>query len=153
MYKRWVSALIKKAETNCPYEICNYLKINVITSNLGSLNGYYIQSNGVGFIYINNSLDKYAQRAICAHELGHAVLHTNLNIRFMSECTLFSKNKFEYQANLFGAYLTLTGIEERLSDYNGFTKHEIAAIEYVPVEYVELYFNNFLLREHNTPPI
>lgn len=137
-HSKWASFMVREFGTNNPYEICQYLNINVSKVHLGSLNGYYTQSSGKGHIYINNALDEHMQRAICAHELGHAVMHTDVNIRFMVECTFFSKSKFEREANLFGAHLLLHDIRGRIADYENLTHYEIAAVECVPVEYIEL---------------
>jgi Zn-dependent peptidase ImmA (M78 family) len=134
--------MVGRYGTNDPFELCDYLDIIVAKEDMGSLNGFYTLSDGTGCIYINKSLDGPAQRAICAHELGHAVLHTDVNIRFLTECTFLSANRLEGEANRFGAYLLLHDIAARIGDYHGWTFQAVAANEYVPVEYVEIVFKS-----------
>jgi hypothetical protein len=136
----WASYLIGKYGTDDPFELCGHVGISVYKIELGSLNGFFTLSDGTGHIYINAGLDGPAQRAICAHELGHAILHTDINIRFLTECTFFSPNRFEREANRFGAYLLLNDIAGRIGDYEGWTYPAVAAQEYVPVAYVEIVF-------------
>lgn len=40
---------------------------------------------------------------VCAHELGHALKHTDLSTYYISNCGI--KNKFEYQADQFATAL------------------------------------------------
>lgn len=47
------------------------------------------------------------QRFVCAHELGHVVLHPNVNTPFMKAHTLFSIDKFEKEANTFAVELLM----------------------------------------------
>ena len=43
----------------------------------------------------------------CAHELGHSILHPNVNPPFLRKHTLFSIDKIERQANAFAVELLL----------------------------------------------
>ena len=47
------------------------------------------------------------QRTVCAHELGHAVLHTHANTPFLRKNTFFSVDKLEIEANTFAALLLI----------------------------------------------
>ncbi|WP_244961036.1 ImmA/IrrE family metallo-endopeptidase [Bacillus paramycoides] len=47
------------------------------------------------------------KKFVCAHELGHAILHPDANTPFMRENTLFSTEKIEVQANYFATKLLL----------------------------------------------
>lgn len=56
----------------------------------------------LGEIYISNFVDKFAQEVLCAHELGHLLIHRN------HELCLFDTEIGpieEYEANLFAFYL------------------------------------------------
>jgi Zn-dependent peptidase ImmA (M78 family) len=44
---------------------------------------------------------------VCAHELGHAILHAKINTPYLSAYTLFSVAKIERQANTFAVELLL----------------------------------------------
>ena len=56
----------------------------------------------LGSIYINKNVDKYSLQILCAHELGHLLIHRN------NELCLFDTEigpEEEYEANLFAYYL------------------------------------------------
>ncbi len=76
---------------------------------LGNLKGFYICERGTPYIIINDALDERTARIVCAHELGHDVLHRELAQGGIREGTLFlSNNKTEREANLFAAEILLT---------------------------------------------
>lgn len=55
----------------------------------------------------NENVPEHLQAFVCAHELGHALLHRNINTPFLSKNTLFSIDKIERQANTFAVELLL----------------------------------------------
>lgn len=96
---------------------------------LGSLKGFYLFENERRYIIINKSLDKLVQQTVCAHELGHDMLHRELSTGGMRESTLFlSNNKTEREANLFAAEILLTD-KETLSVLSYAATTEDAAYE------------------------
>lgn len=100
-----VSNLTKKWETRDPYQLCKYLKINVIYRELGGIKGYYTKCLRKKFIIINSELDEFSEKIVLAHELGHALLH-NDDILFMKSCFVCHKSSlYEKEANLFTTYL------------------------------------------------
>jgi len=77
--------------------------------DLGSLKGFYLCENGRRYIIVNSGLDRIVSRTVCAHELGHDMLHRELSAGGMRENTLFlSSNKTEREANLFAAEVLLS---------------------------------------------
>ncbi len=92
---------------------------NVWVRQLGGLKGFYLFENGSRYIVINEDLDKVMKAVVCAHELGHDMLHRELSEEGIRENTLFlSGNKTEREANLFAAEVLISdedilgGIEE-----------------------------------------
>lgn len=82
---------------------------------LGSLKGFYIRENGVSYIVVNEALDDVMKRVVCAHELGHDVLHRELSENGLRESTLFLEtNRTELEANLFAACVLIS--DEELLD-------------------------------------
>lgn len=80
--KEMVRGLITKYKTRSPFKICTNLKINVVFSNdlPNRVNGLYLNSPDYGkIILINSSLKGCKLDKVCAHELGHALLHSNIN--------------------------------------------------------------------------
>lgn len=85
---------------------------NVWFRELGSLKGFYLCENGKRYIIVNQSLENIVQRTVCAHELGHDMLHRELSSGGIRENTLFlSNNKTEREANLFAAEILITDKE------------------------------------------
>lgn len=129
--------LVKKHETNCPFSIAKNKGIIVMYQDLGSAWGHYFMYKRVPIININSNLDPHTQRIVCAHELGHAVLHRDINTSFMRNHTLLSVDKIEVEANTFAAHLLIPDIEFT-ECYEQITFNDIASIHNVPIELVEL---------------
>lgn len=88
---------------------------------LGGLKGFYLFENGRRYIVINDDLDKITKAVVCAHELGHDMLHRELSEEGIRENTLFlSGNKTEREANLFAAEVLISDedILGEISEYN-----------------------------------
>ena len=74
--KRHVKILVKKYNTRNPYELADYLKIEIRRASLPlHIHGFYDRVLRRKFIVINSELESYLQRQTCAHELAHALLH------------------------------------------------------------------------------
>lgn len=106
---------------------------------LGSLKGFYICENGLRYIVINEQLSRSLARVVCAHELGHDILHREFSADGIRENTLFlSSNKTEREANLFAAEILLSD-EDVLSELRYNTEIDALAYELdVPKELVML---------------
>ncbi len=139
-----VLQLKQKFDTECPYELAGYLNIHVLNHDLHKeIRGYYKYDRRNQFIVINSNLDEYYQRVVCAHELGHAVLHKKVNTPFMRQNTFLSVEKIELEANRFAAHL-LVPDESLFDSYDQMTIYNIASLHNVPVELVELKFKGLL---------
>lgn len=103
-----IDNLQKKYLTTNPYELASLLNIKVILFNLHEeINGYYKYDRRNKYIVINNNLSQEMQKVVCAHELGHAILHTRHNTPFMRQNTFFSVDRIEVEANYFTTHLLL----------------------------------------------
>lgn len=96
-----VSRLKMKYQTDDPYEICEYLDIQVMERPMGksprSCKGFFLVSSRCKLIVINSDLPDSIQRIIIAHELGHAVLHSDSAINTFHEFAMFEDtNRMEY---------------------------------------------------------
>ena len=114
--KGTVETLIKKYNTTDPFAIANALGIRIVYENLGAIYGYFDVHFRVKKIHLNNSIDESLLHFVCAHELGHSVLHPDLNTPFLSKYTLFSIDKIERQANTFAVELLLP--DDILTEYS-----------------------------------
>ena len=105
--KEKVKKMKKKYRTNDPFELCEKLGIWVYMVPLGKTQGHYTYAKRKKVFFINECLSDVEKYFCCAHELGHALLHTKSNVYFNSSNTFFIQNKFENQANEFAAELIL----------------------------------------------
>ncbi|PES11553.1 hypothetical protein CN501_19355 [Bacillus cereus] len=134
--KNTVQQLCKKHNTKDPFELAQRLNINIFFHDLHEeINGFYKYEKRNKFIAINSNLSSTMQRTVCAHELGHAVLHPNANTPFLRKNTLLSVDKLEIEANTFAALLLID--ENSIAPYD--TKARIAYKNNVPVELLEFY--------------
>ncbi|HHY72660.1 MAG TPA: ImmA/IrrE family metallo-endopeptidase [Bacillus bacterium] len=100
-----VGQLIKKYGTSNPYKIAGQLKIAIVFEPLGSIYGYYSRTHRTKVIHINEAVTERKQLFTCAHELGHAILHQDVNTPFLKKHTFFSTDKIEVEANTFAVEL------------------------------------------------
>lgn len=133
--------LIKTHGTNCPFSIAKDKGISILYSDLGSVYGYYFVYKRIPIININEALEESMQRVVCAHELGHAILHPKVNTSFMKRTTFFSLDKYEKEANKFAAELLIS--DEDIYEINNLEK--TACLHGVPLELVKL---KHCCREH-----
>ena len=101
--------LIDRHQTRDPFELCDFLGIKYFFKDIGSLQGMFTFLCEKPVIFISNRLDTYQQRQVCAHELGHALLHTSIaKERFLQEFELYNMNDVvEYEANAFSSFLLI----------------------------------------------
>lgn len=105
---------------------------------LGGLKGFYIFENDCRYIVINDELDDVTKTVVCAHELGHDVLHKDFSEGGIRESTLFlSNNKTEREANLFAANILVSDsdILEEITYHNDISS--VAANIGYPIEIIE----------------
>ena len=103
-----VEILVTKYKTTDPFELADSLDITVRSELLPSyIRGIFTRIFGYAYIVLNSELDNNWKRAICAHELGHAVLHNHLDYKFITMNTLFIASKYEREANIFAGYLLM----------------------------------------------
>lgn len=124
---------IKKYQTNCPFQIAKEKGIVILYEDLGSIFGYYSNYKRIKLIHINNKLDEHSQRFVCAHELGHAILHPKSNTPFLRNNTFYSVDKIEVEANTFAVELLIPDEENNCS-----TIYEAAALYGVPKKLAHL---------------
>lgn len=101
--------LIKKFDTRDPFQLCQAIGVEVFYADLGSLKGMYKYLKKNRFAVINENLDPFTKTLVCAHELGHDILHQNLARKVcLQEFILYDmKSRPEYEANLFASELLL----------------------------------------------
>lgn len=104
-----VGSTIAEHETRDPFSICQNLEIIVQRHPLVDLRGYCRYSNGRPVITLHNELTKQAERFVCAHELGHYMLHKRINRVFMDSYTYMEPGRYENEADKFAVQLLFGG--------------------------------------------
>ncbi|ASA20233.1 ImmA/IrrE family metallo-endopeptidase [Paenibacillus donghaensis] len=132
MIKSTVTQLIKKHRTNNPFEIASQRKVLVLYELLGDMLGYYNSSRRLKMIHINNESSQQDQRFTCAHELGHVILHPDVNTPFLRRHTLYSVDRIERQANQFAVELLMPDELLYESKHTDFTLQEAAVLYGIP---------------------
>lgn len=134
MPKKEALKQVEKYNTNNPFKIAERKGIVVIREPLGRALGYYNSYKRIQFIHINEKLNEEVARFVCAHELGHSLLHPDANTSFMKKNTLFSTDKIEVEANTFAVELLL--LDEVIQEHkeSNMTLNQIAGMYCIPPE-------------------
>lgn len=138
MPKETANKLMNKYKTNDPFYIAKCKGIQIIFEPLGNIYGYYNYYKRIKMIHINERLNETLQRFTCAHELGHALLHHDINTSFLKANTLFSTNKIEREANTFAVELLMP--DEYLYEFKNtdLTIYDAAEMYGIPKEVCRL---------------
>ena len=114
--KRLVDSLVRKYNTRNPFEIIDDLNVIVVFYPLQGVKGFYQYFQRNNIIYIDESLSDNEKLFVCAHELGHMLLHKKANAIFMDSRTQLNTTKYELEADRFAIDLLLSDadIEEHL---------------------------------------
>lgn len=121
--------------TNNPFEIARERDIRILYVSMKTTFGFYVRYRRIQHIILNDELSEGMQRFVCAHELGHSILHANLNVPKLTKYTMFSRDKFEMQANTFAVELLLP--DGFLREYADCSIYQLAASVGVPKEFIE----------------
>jgi Zn-dependent peptidase ImmA (M78 family) len=121
-----------------PFEICEQQNISVLIEPLGTVKGYYCQLHDYPFVFISTELDDYEKKLVCAHELGHALLHPEINLFY----TVFPVEKYERQANNFAVNLLLMESKE---DYPDYDLYQLAQVAGIPKSLLEAAYEHIVI--------
>lgn len=103
--KRLAEGLVAKFNTRDPFRIAEELDYTTIYTPLVGVRGFYQYLKRCHIIYLDSKLDDKAARFVCAHELGHSILHQGLNRIFMDTRTFIVTGRYETEANRFAVDL------------------------------------------------
>lgn len=114
--KRLADSLVRKYNTRNPFEIIDNLNVILVFYPLHGVKGFYQYFQRNNIIYIDEALSNKEKLFVCAHELGHMLLHKKSNAIFMDSRTQFNTTKYELEADRFAIDLLLpdADIEEHL---------------------------------------
>ncbi len=113
--KRLAERLVKRFGTRDPFRIAEELGYIIIYTPLVGVRGFYQYLKRCHIIYLDSELDEDTTRFVCAHELGHSLLHRGLNRIFMDTRTFLVSGRYETEANRFAVDLIYS--DEELQPY------------------------------------
>ncbi len=124
------------------FELCERLGVLVTEQELPeSVKGFFVNFGTKYVIILRAGLPFEKRRYVCAHELGHVLLHTELNSVFIQEETGFIPDKLEAEADYFAACLLLDGeLGSWRREYEQLTVEQAAALSGLPEHVVSLKF-------------
>ncbi len=138
----YVDGVIENYNSNDVYEIYSNLDMNIIKVDrndnvLRGNDAVYIRSfYGIEVVYLRDDLPSKYERFVLSHELGHAILHTEIASAAYNN-KLIVKGKLEKQADYFA--IKLLDIELDDVGYEGFTSEQLAkdlCVSEVSLEYI-----------------
>lgn len=106
--------LVANANSRDPFQIADEIGLQIqMVKDFTVLKGVYMILHEVPWAFINDNLDDRMKRIVCAHEIGHHLLHQDLVRQTMlQEFSLFDrKNRPEYEANVIAAEVLLPDAE------------------------------------------
>lgn len=118
--KRIAESLVRKFGTRDPFQIAEGLGFLIIRTPLEGIRGFFQYVKRCSIIYIDSGLDDRAAQFVCAHEIGHALMHQGYNRIFMDTHTYFQVSRYEVQANRFAVDLLFED-----DDLRDFMEHPI----------------------------
>ena len=105
--KRLVAYYVKKYNTRNPFELADYLGVEVQTGQLGESSGFYVFLKNHKCVFLNEDLEEHERTLVMAHELAHSIMHRKENCYFIRNKTLMLNSKMEIEANTFAAELLI----------------------------------------------
>lgn len=137
-----IRKIVKKYGTNDPFELADCLGAITITAPLkDGTRGFYDYYKRNGIICIDENLSDEEARMVCAHELGHFILHRKVNSVLLKNTTLLNTNRYEIEANRFAAYLLIP--EDDLIEYvkYGYSLQQLSCLFRLPESMMRLRFD------------
>lgn len=103
-----IDALVRKYHTRNPFEIIENMNVILVFYPLEEVKGFYQYFQRNNIIYIDERLSDKEKIFVCAHELGHMLLHKNANAIFMDSRTNLNTSKYELEADRFAINLLIS---------------------------------------------
>jgi len=114
--KKLVNKIVKKYNTNNPFDICKEMNIIVIETFLGKkTRGFYQYLKRNHVIYLDLNLEYEEKKMVLSHELGHALMHKDINAIFLDTRTFLKTSYYEKDADTFATMLLIS--DEDLLEY------------------------------------
>ena len=112
--KEFAQKTIQRFGTHDPFDICNQLGIVILYLPLGRMRGYCYSNENGKVVVLHDGLAEHEARVVCAHELGHVLLHPNLNRIYLDTSTFVCERNLENEVNAFAVCLLFPDDNELL---------------------------------------
>lgn len=120
------NVIVRKYNTRNPFDIIRERNVILIFAPLKDVRGFYQYFQRNHIVYIDENLSMHEKMFVCAHELGHMLLHKKANAVFMDTRTFLNTNKYELEANLFAADLLIP--DELILEHRDYTTEQISRL-------------------------
>lgn len=140
--KRLADSLVRKYNTRNPFEIISNLNVIVVFYPLHGVKGFYQYFQRNNIIYIDETLSDREKSFVCAHELGHMLLHKKANAIFMDSRTQLNTSKYESEANRFAMNLLLS--DEDIEEHLDFSTAQLSRLFGYNKRLIELRMKDFV---------
>ena len=104
-FKHMAESLVRKFKTRNPFKIAESLGYIVVRVPLRGIRGFYQHIHRCTIIYIDAALPEWDAAFVCAHEIGHVLLHRGYNRIFMDTNAYFKVDQYEIEADKFALNL------------------------------------------------
>lgn len=142
--KNIVNDLVIEFKTRNPFELCDCLNIPILYEPLGNIKGFFQNILNTPIIHLNSNLNEHEVNCVLSHELGHAILHKDLNVCFLKHYTFSVTDRYENEANKFTAELLIedNSLTDILEINNLITCEDLSKYFSVPTEFIAYKFSS-----------
>ena len=140
--KKTVSALVRKCGSRDPFDIIQQLNVILVYYPLKDVHGFYQYFQRNNLIYIDESLPIQERYFVCAHELGHMLLHKKINAVFLDSRTFLKSSKYEIEADRFAMNLLLPDCE--IEQYLSLNYEQLSRLFGYQQKLIELRIKDFI---------
>lgn len=136
-----VKSLVRKYGTRNPFEIIKSMNVIVVFYPLEGVKGFYQYFQRNNIIYIDERLRDHEKLFVCAHELGHMLMHKKANAIFMDSRTQLNTDKYETEADQFAMNLLIS--DEMIEEHLDFTTNQLSRLFGYERKLIELRLKDF----------
>lgn len=134
--KKLVDQITHQHGTRDPFRLAQSMNVIVQHLPLGSTLGFTVTYKRIPVIVINDTITDGLASFVCAHELGHILLHKNINTPWLKRHTFYSIDKYEREANTFAVELLLS--DEHIEDFQQINFSNLATAMGIPSHLADL---------------
>ncbi|MDV9963370.1 ImmA/IrrE family metallo-endopeptidase [Clostridioides difficile] len=137
-----VRGLIEKCKTRNPFDIIECLGVVLVFFPLDGVNGFYQHFQRCDIIYVDERLTELQKMLVCAHELGHMIMHKKTNAVFMDTRTNFCTSKYELEADRFAVDLLIS--DDEIEEHLDYTTAQLSRLFGYKKKLIELRLKDFI---------